>query len=1219
MTLLLERDAELHREILHTINRFIDELRQGNLLASVTDDSLPMPKVEATTAVAGLKKLEPILSSWKDEAESHTVSKSALTNDYEYPPSAQSLDQAVAEFKLRRVVAEIADSNERHSRVTKSKEKDLSSAQIRRASISEDKIQYEGDSNRSIGDEEYIQGTEKKEAVDSMSTQVLSKLRLEGVLQTLTRLLSQAASCAEIIDVMETIRVLMLCNLPIQQEFVHVNGYMFIFQLLDRFEYDSEEQSVFLKQVFDILFTIALDGHSSHLVGNLDALQWIVAVTCLSKKLDVRLQGLQTLMDLISVNPHNAAAIQYVHGVDILQSLLRDHSHTLQSNFVFSLSPHGSIPSWMYDMCQPVSFGLEAGAVLVGEIDSLLKYIAITLCNHNMQIIHSYSHILSNYLDLNHTRAADYSYISEQSIGNPDETTFHARTGIESSINTQADTFVLAPSTMVSTIILRSFVELCADIHMRGKYVYLSKNVKVSQSPNINSSPPLNAGADNKKQTNFTDENSDLEHTQSQMVSCFVKVLQFQIMDKPRVLKSCVSVKENSNAIPPSENATNSSAEKIHFAIDADNQDMNPHMTSQSSSHFVAETSNFSLCLGSVLESFSDALEILLRILECLGHLVLHDRKESLLAFFDSDGLSVLVSCMKQDKPVRIQKVAFWLFSELALLAASYELEPFVRECVKNIVKLLHDAVSDERKIQIFTFLQYTFLDLSILCRTEDFDTNAFNALHCLSLFKSMPSFGILATQFYEAFHTRDVANSPTHSHMKFCSPMVRVENGEKGLNLLKLLFLSCGGIDALLHLIRTSHKTIATMAFRVFFLSYVDCFSAKQYIVRHLGFAAVASFLRDSRLDLDKQFLLSLLELSTSGCVSRSVKLKSLFSPILIACVHWLPEVGYAGSILSPRLLLTCKQPCSRRLIATGSIPGSASDLCRKDIWTCLVEQEEHMSFRDIFDSIMQHQVGSTVHDLSAAKSGNFTSQKLESGHTKSEVQMERISSSHSLTQQSPRSNISGHSLASHHSDIAEATGQTLSSKVEKRESGTDDSKTNHANKSCIASAPNLSKRSGISTPQLVPWKASLHKVTFHNTDAATVFVAFLLNAPVTIQKYLLKLVSAMLLSNSLNMRVFHEVGFSQFVIRVASKLPEKLLQPYINLIVILESYHCTREEALALLMACQNENLDEKMLYSSANGNFQSVSAEVLCKEDPLSSSKQSEVMQGILYITF
>jgi uncharacterized C2H2 Zn-finger protein len=148
-------------------------------------------------------------------------------------------------------------------------------------------------------------------------------MRVQGALRALTDTLRQAALTVQL-DLIDTIGKLLFNNPRNQREFASIDGYSFILTLLDEVtDYASSKDSqTFLASCFHIMLSIVLDGQPSKLVGNVDALRWLVHMVSHSEQTAVQLQALQCLQDLISINPLNAAYIKHVGGVDLLLIML---------------------------------------------------------------------------------------------------------------------------------------------------------------------------------------------------------------------------------------------------------------------------------------------------------------------------------------------------------------------------------------------------------------------------------------------------------------------------------------------------------------------------------------------------------------------------------------------------------------------------------------------------------------------------------------------------------------------------------------------------------------------------------------------------------------------------------------------------------------------------------------------------------------------------------
>jgi hypothetical protein len=166
-------------------------------------------------------------------------------------------------------------------------------------------------------------GEDQPPLLDGTEDEMVKELmRMQGVLSTLTNSISEAARSVQL-DMMETISRLLLNNPRNQQEFRSANGYFRFLQLLDRVtDYSVAENQVFLLDVFDTVFTIALDGSSEREIGNADAMKLLLDLACTSSQPEVRANAVRTLQDLLTVNYANAAVLHSLSGDVAITKLL---------------------------------------------------------------------------------------------------------------------------------------------------------------------------------------------------------------------------------------------------------------------------------------------------------------------------------------------------------------------------------------------------------------------------------------------------------------------------------------------------------------------------------------------------------------------------------------------------------------------------------------------------------------------------------------------------------------------------------------------------------------------------------------------------------------------------------------------------------------------------------------------------------------------------------
>ena len=185
-------------------------------------------------------------------------------------------------------------------------------------------------------------------------------MRMQGVLSTLTMSISEAARTVQL-DMMETISRLLLNNPRNQHEFRTADGYTRFLQLIDRVtDYSAKENRVFLQDVFDTVFTIAMDGNPERVVGNPDAMRLLVDLACTAASSEVRVHAVRTLHDLLTVNYTNAAVLQSVSGDTVFIELLLDGRESADG------SQH-------------------IGAELVEALVKLLEYMIFLLSPHNLR------------------------------------------------------------------------------------------------------------------------------------------------------------------------------------------------------------------------------------------------------------------------------------------------------------------------------------------------------------------------------------------------------------------------------------------------------------------------------------------------------------------------------------------------------------------------------------------------------------------------------------------------------------------------------------------------------------------------------------------------------------------------------------------------------------------------------------------------------------------
>ena len=214
---------------------------------------------------------------------------------------------------------------------------------------------------------------------------VAELVRAQAALVGLGASISQAALSVQL-DLMETISKLLLQNPNNQAEFHHLDGYAIFWRLLcDISDFSAPHTREFLQSCFDVVFTLALDNNPSRLVGNTDALVWLVrTVADRRQHAEVRYQAMQCLSELISFNPLNSVFVKHYHGVDALLSVLQTYAHHSYDCRCDAPSPS----------LHALALSVDDVMMLVRKSDTVLKYLTVTLSNYEVSIPSAYLRLL---------------------------------------------------------------------------------------------------------------------------------------------------------------------------------------------------------------------------------------------------------------------------------------------------------------------------------------------------------------------------------------------------------------------------------------------------------------------------------------------------------------------------------------------------------------------------------------------------------------------------------------------------------------------------------------------------------------------------------------------------------------------------------------------------------------------------------------------------------
>eukprot|EP00937_MAST-01D_sp_MAST-1D-sp2_P000345 g345.t1 len=200
-------------------------------------------------------------------------------------------------------------------------------------------------------------------------------LCMQGAVQALVDSLIEADSQTDGIEVVDTLRMLLLGNTRAQNDFRGIGGYAGLASFLRRFcgvqagdgstfgsaggpsgSDDGVAEQRLLGSFFDILFTLTLDGMRSTTIQNFDALTMLFDIACGGNNVHARL-AVRCLRDLLAVDAMNVVAFDAVDGAAKLLAVVATY-----------MRKHDKMaPEAEFD-------GLFA---LIQDIDGLLQYVAV--------------------------------------------------------------------------------------------------------------------------------------------------------------------------------------------------------------------------------------------------------------------------------------------------------------------------------------------------------------------------------------------------------------------------------------------------------------------------------------------------------------------------------------------------------------------------------------------------------------------------------------------------------------------------------------------------------------------------------------------------------------------------------------------------------------------------------------------------------------------------
>lgn len=186
-------------------------------------------------------------------------------------------------------------------------------------------------------------------------------MRVQGVLSTLTISIPVAARSVQL-EMMQTISQLLLRNSSNQDQFRDCNGYTTLLQMFGSItDCQSTENRVFLEDLFDTIFTIAMDGSPERAAANPDAMKLLVDIACTAQQTEVQLHAVRCIQDLLTANYTNAAVLHSINGdttithtllcsvpdsAMIMDSTMTEALVALLEYMMFLLSPHNLVPLW---------------------------------------------------------------------------------------------------------------------------------------------------------------------------------------------------------------------------------------------------------------------------------------------------------------------------------------------------------------------------------------------------------------------------------------------------------------------------------------------------------------------------------------------------------------------------------------------------------------------------------------------------------------------------------------------------------------------------------------------------------------------------------------------------------------------------------------------------------------------------------------------------------
>eukprot|EP00742_Colponemidia_sp_Colp-10_P007091 GILJ01007613.1.p1 GENE.GILJ01007613.1~~GILJ01007613.1.p1 ORF type:complete len:2709 (-),score=449.42 GILJ01007613.1:350-8476(-) len=1015
-----------------------------------------------------------------------------------------------------------------------------------------------------------------------LDDQVLQEfMRVQGALSTLTNTLAQAAMEVQL-DLMETISRLLFNNQRNQKEFRKIDGYGFILQLFRGSirDYSSVEAQAFLRGCFNIIYTITMDGKKSKVVGNLDALRLIFRVIQAdSAQWEVVVEALTCLKDLVGLSYENVASFQHIGGLPILLQLLRKSCWTVSGGdstivgsegqgttasafasaegFFSVLSSTGDAGSEQ-QLTTGLQHDVEGGWAVCNAVDQLLRYCFFILHDFSYEIPITYIDILAHLPP--HALAAKAlllksikDMLSDINARPPSTRMAFGPTAMSQLLKLLAETvgIVRGPEAPVYPGAIPRPRDFTVSVAAYSSPL-VNRKRNVHSSPIIMSRKPVD-----EELTQFSLDSSatapSASATDKQPLRVTTKESEEGLLDfsmdgeiEPCRCEKCTAERSlaspNATFRPKSCSATSATGSPSPF-IAVDNE----------------------------------PLHTLFDLLEIVGYLI---KAESLAPKYPKALLDVFSSF-----PVSQYKRDFdMLIGDKDAMRSTMN-DTVIQEDIEGE----NGGTSGKEQVKVSTpTLTPTSTatataptvnagaaaanrspntpsprkSISVSC-----DISCFDCLYDLICTPGLPealvdlSLFVLRDLIVEGSNRIDSCRVlvsllretafPTFLKLKIyhtVSSVMRVK-GSKA-SIVKSQFRVAGGLQQLLHIVRSSHSLVSSAAFKAFGDAISNSDENKKYIGEEVGFISLANSIKNSSVVLDRTAFEYVLELSTTGNFKE---------------------------IVSVHERETSSEP-TQQADDISNFPRQQFDLTSEEGWA---EEHNYNIFETIAHNIQTPSPLFTEPLLTSRKElGSFLTHDVGSPRGSSSgsgsVHESLTPRASLLSSSDVRSGLSSSSLPSmsapHHAAHKEDTYHDMESGGGRQGSSNVEEEGEQA----------LTKES---SDRLLARK--LASIRFRSVEASLMIVLLLPSAPIDVQKDVIDLLLVLLEANPSNKRALCEMHVLSFLLRLCHRLPREVQPSYVRFIVSLGVYDISPKETKLFLELAR---IPPSLAAHQFNSNFNS-----------------------------